>query len=144
MVGQQSNRCLGINNTILNGTDAQLWDCHGGENQSWNNTSRKRLVVYGNKCLDAYNRGTTDGARVVIRDCNDQTNQQGNVNSEPWILMAVATPRFRGGDGLRDPAGNGPRGPESRAGNGSHAPGSYGRATAIGQRAGSRRRGPHG
>ncbi|WP_234383388.1 ricin-type beta-trefoil lectin domain protein, partial [Streptomyces dysideae] len=67
MVGQQSNRCLGINNTILNGTDAQLRDCHGGENQSWNNTSRKRLVVYGNKCLDAYNRGTTDGARVVIR-----------------------------------------------------------------------------
>ncbi|KOG37230.1 alpha-galactosidase D [Streptomyces resistomycificus] len=86
VVGQQSNRCLDINNnTITNGTDAQLWDCHGGENQSWNNTSRKELVVYGNKCLDAYNRGTTNGTRVVIWDCNGQTNQQWNVNADGTI-----------------------------------------------------------
>jgi hypothetical protein len=86
VVGQQSNRCLDINNnTITNGTDAQLWDCNGGENQSWNNTSRKQLVVYGNKCLDAYNRGTANGTRVVIWDCNGQTNQQWNVNADGTI-----------------------------------------------------------
>ncbi|MDQ0930641.1 ricin-type beta-trefoil lectin domain protein [Streptomyces turgidiscabies] len=86
VVGAQSNRCLDINNnTILNGTDAQLWDCNGGENQSWNNTSRKELVVYGNKCLDAYNRGTTNGTRVVIWDCGGQTNQQWNVNADGTI-----------------------------------------------------------
>jgi hypothetical protein len=91
VVGQQSNRCLDINNnTILNGTDAQLWDCNGGENQSWSNTSRKQLVVYGNKCLDAYNRGTTNGTRVVIWDCNGQTNQQWNVNADGTITNVNA------------------------------------------------------
>ncbi|WP_344447810.1 ricin-type beta-trefoil lectin domain protein, partial [Kitasatospora nipponensis] len=86
VVGAQSNRCLDINNyTIINGTDAQLWDCNGGENQSWNNTSRKQLVVYGNKCLDAYNGGTANGTRVVIWDCNGQSNQQWNVNANGTI-----------------------------------------------------------
>lgn len=86
VVGAQSNRCLDIdNNTIINGTDAQLWGCNGGENQSWNNTSRKQLVVYGNKCLDAYNAGTANGTRVVIWDCNGQSNQQWKVNAEGTI-----------------------------------------------------------
>ncbi|MEW2401162.1 ricin-type beta-trefoil lectin domain protein [Streptomyces sp. NPDC046862] len=92
VVGQQSNRCLDINNnTIANGTDAQLWDCHGGDNQTWTNvTSRKQFVVYGNKCLDAYNRGTTNGTRVVIWDCNGQTNQQWNVGADGTLTNVNA------------------------------------------------------
>ncbi len=82
-VGKQSGRCLDIyDNTITNGTQAELWDCNGGPNQSWTHTSRKELVVYGNKCLDAYDRGTTNGTKVVIWDCNGQSNQQWNVNSD--------------------------------------------------------------
>ncbi|MFE4874692.1 ricin-type beta-trefoil lectin domain protein [Streptomyces sp. NPDC056682] len=82
-VGKQSNRCLDINdNTITNGTQAQLWDCNGGQNQAWTYTSRKELVVYGNKCLDAYNAGKTDGAKVVIWDCDGQTNQKWQANSD--------------------------------------------------------------
>ena len=42
-------------------------------------------MVYGNKCLDAYNRGTTNGTRVVIWDCNGQNNQQWNVNADGTI-----------------------------------------------------------
>ncbi|WUH12046.1 ricin-type beta-trefoil lectin domain protein [Streptomyces sp. NBC_00453] len=91
VVGAQSNRCLDINNnTITNGTDAQLWGCNGGENQSWINTSRKQLVVYGNKCLDAYNRGTTNGTRVVIWDCSGQNNQQWNANADGTITNVNA------------------------------------------------------
>ncbi|MES5817446.1 ricin-type beta-trefoil lectin domain protein [Streptomyces sp. RG80] len=83
VVGKQSGRCLDINdNTITNGTQAQLWDCNGGQNQAWTYTSRKELVVYGNKCLDAYNAGTTNGTKVVIWDCNGQNNQKWNVNSD--------------------------------------------------------------
>lgn len=86
LIGTQSGRCVDMNNhTIVNGTQAQLWDCTGGDNQTWTYTSRRQLVVYGNKCLDAYNNGTTPGTAVVIWDCNGQTNQQWNVNSNGTI-----------------------------------------------------------
>ncbi|MFC8427775.1 ricin-type beta-trefoil lectin domain protein [Streptomyces sp. NPDC057253] len=82
-VGTGSGRCLDLyDNTITNGTQAELWDCNGGQNQQWTYTSRKELVVYGNKCLDAYNLGTTNGTKVVIWDCNGQNNQKWNVNSD--------------------------------------------------------------
>ena len=42
-------------------------------------------MVYGNKCLDASGRGTTNGTAVIIWDCNGQTNQQWNVNSNGTI-----------------------------------------------------------
>jgi hypothetical protein len=86
IVGGQSSRCLDVNNnTIGNGTQAQLWDCAGGPNQTWVSTARKQLVVYGNKCLDANNSGTTNGTAVIIWDCNGQVNQQWNVNPDGTI-----------------------------------------------------------
>ena len=42
-------------------------------------------MVYGNKCLDANNSGTTNGTAVIIWDCNGQTNQQWNLNSNGTI-----------------------------------------------------------
>ncbi|MFF1718209.1 ricin-type beta-trefoil lectin domain protein [Streptomyces sviceus] len=90
-VGTQSGRCLDLyDNTIGNGTQAELWDCNGGQNQQWTYTSRKELVVYGNKCLDAYNLGTTNGTKVVIWDCNGQNNQKWNVNSDGTITNVNA------------------------------------------------------
>ncbi|MFJ4199807.1 ricin-type beta-trefoil lectin domain protein [Streptomyces sviceus] len=90
-VGTQSGRCLDLyDNTIGNGTQAELWDCNGGQNQQWRYTSRKELVVYGNKCLDAYNLGTTNGTKVVIWDCNGQNNQKWNVNSDGTITNVNA------------------------------------------------------
>lgn len=90
-VGKQSGRCLDIyDNTIGNGTQAELWDCNGGQNQSWTYTSRKELVLYGNKCLDAYNLGTSNGTKAVIWDCNGQANQQWNVNSDGTIVNVNA------------------------------------------------------
>jgi len=41
--------------------------------------------VYGNKCLDANGKGTTNGTAVIIWDCNGQTNQQWNLNSSGTI-----------------------------------------------------------
>ncbi|MET9913241.1 ricin-type beta-trefoil lectin domain protein [Streptomyces sp. NPDC006476] len=90
-VGKQSGRCLDVyNNTITNGTQAELWDCNGGQNQAWTYTSRKELVVYGDKCLDAYNLGTTNGTKVVIWDCNGQNNQKWNVGSDGTITNVNA------------------------------------------------------
>ncbi|MGJ5826444.1 ricin-type beta-trefoil lectin domain protein [Streptomyces ossamyceticus] len=92
VTGTQSGRCADINdNTITNGTDAQLWTCNGGLNQQWSyHSTRKELVVYGNKCLDAYNRGTTNGTRVVIWDCTGGSNQKWNVNADGTITNVNA------------------------------------------------------
>ncbi|MFD8304693.1 ricin-type beta-trefoil lectin domain protein [Streptomyces sp. NPDC059690] len=91
VVGKQSGRCLDIyDNTITNGTQAEVWDCNGGQNQAWTYTSRKELVLYGDKCLDAYNLGTTNGTKAVIWDCNGQNNQKWNVNSDGTITNVNA------------------------------------------------------
>ncbi|WP_089155492.1 ricin-type beta-trefoil lectin domain protein [Micromonospora sp. NBS 11-29] len=86
IVGGQSGRCVDVpNSTTTNGTQAQLWDCHGGTNQRFSYTTGKQLTVYGNKCLDASGQGTANGTAVVIWDCNGQPNQQWNVNADGSI-----------------------------------------------------------
>ncbi|MFD8493756.1 RICIN domain-containing protein [Amycolatopsis sp. NPDC059657] len=90
VVGARSGRCLDSNdNTIVNGTQAQLWDCAGGPNQTWV-SQRGQLVVNGGKCLDAYDSGTTNGTSVVIWDCHGGRNQQWAVNANGTITNAVS------------------------------------------------------
>jgi hypothetical protein len=57
----------------------------GGSNQRWTYTSGKQLKVYGNKCLDAYNWGTSNGTPAAIWDCTGAANQQWNVNPDGTI-----------------------------------------------------------
>ncbi|WP_405926850.1 ricin-type beta-trefoil lectin domain protein [Streptomyces sp. NBC_00035] len=91
IVGTGSGRCLDFfKSTITNNTQAELWDCGGGQNQTFTYTSRGELVVYGNKCLDAYNSGTANGTRVVIWDCHGGTNQKWTVNANGTITNNVS------------------------------------------------------
>jgi hypothetical protein len=86
IVGGQSGRCVDVPNaSTANGTQIQLWDCHGATNQRWTYTASRQLMVYGNKCLDANAQGTTNGTRAIIWDCNGQVNQQWNVNANGTI-----------------------------------------------------------
>ncbi|MGI5237939.1 RICIN domain-containing protein [Dactylosporangium sp. CA-139066] len=86
IVGGQSGRCVDVPGaTTTNGTQVQLWDCHGGTNQRFTYTAGKQLQVYGSKCLDANAQGTSNGTAVIIWDCNGQTNQQWNVNTDGTI-----------------------------------------------------------
>ena len=86
IVGGQSGRCVDVpNGTTTNGTQTQLYDCHGGTMQRWTYTSGKQLQVFGNKCLDANGKGTTNGTTVIIWDCNGGTNQQWNLNSNGTV-----------------------------------------------------------
>ncbi|WP_328834110.1 RICIN domain-containing protein [Streptomyces sp. NBC_00252] len=87
IVGQQSGRCLDINNfTTANGTQAQLWDCNGGSNQQWTYTDGKQLMVYGSKCLGASGQGS--GTPAAIGDCSGQADQQWNMNPDGTITAA--------------------------------------------------------
>ncbi|MBB5866786.1 hypothetical protein F4553_000165 [Allocatelliglobosispora scoriae] len=86
VVGGQSGRCIDVpGSATTNGSQAQLWDCHGGTNQRWTYTTGKQLTVYGNKCLDASGGGTANGTAVVIWDCHGQANQQWNLNTNGTI-----------------------------------------------------------
>jgi poly(3-hydroxybutyrate) depolymerase len=86
IVGQQSGRCVDVPNaTTANGTQVQLWDCHGGTHQRWTHTASRQLTVYGNKCLDANGQGTGNGTAVIIWDCNGQPNQQWNINANGTV-----------------------------------------------------------
>ncbi|MEU7870365.1 ricin-type beta-trefoil lectin domain protein [Dactylosporangium sp. NPDC049140] len=86
IVGTQSGRCVDVPGaTTANGTQTQLWDCHGGTNQRFTYTASKQLQVYGSKCLDANGQGSTNGTAAIIWDCNGQANQQWNVNADGTI-----------------------------------------------------------
>ncbi|MFF1630667.1 ricin-type beta-trefoil lectin domain protein, partial [Streptomyces sp. NPDC058272] len=61
-----------------------------GQNQTFTYTARSELVVYGNKCLDAYNSGTANGTKVVLWDCNGGTNQKWTFNSGGTLTNNVS------------------------------------------------------
>ncbi|WP_309112580.1 RICIN domain-containing protein [Saccharothrix sp.] len=85
IVGAASNRCIDIpNSSTTNGTQAHLWDCHGGSNQLFTRTSAGELKVNG-KCLDAEGWGSANGTRAVIRDCSGGANQRWTVTANGSI-----------------------------------------------------------
>ncbi|MFJ5999699.1 non-reducing end alpha-L-arabinofuranosidase family hydrolase [Streptomyces sp. NPDC092370] len=85
--GVGSGRCLDVPGASqADGTNVQIWDCHGGTNQQWTLTDGNQLTVYGNKCLDVPGHATTAGTRPVIWSCNGGTNQQWRVNADGTIV----------------------------------------------------------
>jgi hypothetical protein len=83
-----SGKCLDVNNfTTTPGTQVQIYDCNGGSNQIWTDSSGRLTVYSGStlRCLDANNQGTTAGTKVIIWPCNGQVNQQWVLNSNGTI-----------------------------------------------------------
>ncbi|WP_282701683.1 non-reducing end alpha-L-arabinofuranosidase family hydrolase [Streptomyces sp. CC219B] len=84
--GVGADRCLDVAGAgQAEGTNVQIWDCHGGDNQKWTLTDRNELRVYGDKCLDVPGHATTAGTRPVIWACNGGANQQWRVNADGTI-----------------------------------------------------------
>ncbi|MFF7893201.1 endo-1,4-beta-xylanase [Streptomyces sp. NPDC007907] len=83
--GIGSGRCLDVPGAgTTDGTQLQLWDCHGNANQQWTYTDAGELRVYGNKCLDA--AGTGNGTKVQIYSCWGGDNQKWRLNSDGTIV----------------------------------------------------------
>ncbi len=81
-----SGRCLDVPNASqTDGTLLSIWDCNGGSNQQWTQTSSNTLTVYGSKCLDVPGHATRAGTRVEIWTCNGGANQQWRMNSDGTI-----------------------------------------------------------
>jgi poly(3-hydroxybutyrate) depolymerase len=77
IIGQQSGRCLDINNsTTANGTQAQLWDCNGQADQQWNvNPDGTIKAAQSGLCLDANGQGTANGTKIQLWGCTGGANQ---------------------------------------------------------------------
>ncbi|MET9499839.1 non-reducing end alpha-L-arabinofuranosidase family hydrolase [Streptomyces sp. NPDC006552] len=85
--GAGSGRCLDVpGSSQTDGTNVQIWDCHGGTNQQWTLTDDNELTVYGNRCLDVPGHATTAGTRPVIWSCNGGTNQRWRANADGTIV----------------------------------------------------------
>ncbi|MGW5714965.1 ricin-type beta-trefoil lectin domain protein [Amycolatopsis sp. NPDC003865] len=80
-----AGKCLDVNGAATTpGTQVQIWDCHGGTNQSWTRTTAGELTVYSGdstRCLDASGQGTTPGTKVVVWTCNGGANQRWQVTA---------------------------------------------------------------
>ncbi|MET7422725.1 PHB depolymerase family esterase [Dactylosporangium sp. NPDC005555] len=83
LVGAASGRCLDLpGSSATNGTQPQLWDCHGAANQQWTRNGRSLRSL--GKCLDAPLNATA-GAKVQLWDCNGGLNQQWDLNADGTI-----------------------------------------------------------
>jgi hypothetical protein len=90
IIGTASSRCVDVPGfSTTAGTQLDLWDCNGGGNQTWDNTSTHELSVYGNTCMQAGTTAATAGAPVVIEPCTGATNQQWTVNADGTITSAA-------------------------------------------------------
>jgi len=82
-------KCLDVpNSTTTPGTQAQIYTCNAGANQTWTHTAANQLTVTlgGTKlCLDAYNSQKTAGTKVETWSCTGGANQQWTINSNGTI-----------------------------------------------------------
>jgi alpha-glucosidase len=85
--GLGSGRCVDVPfSSQANRTRVELFDCHGGANQTWTATATRELRVYGTKCLEVDGASVADRAAVTIFDCNGLAHQQWNVNADGTVV----------------------------------------------------------
>ncbi|WP_460799465.1 ricin-type beta-trefoil lectin domain protein [Microbacterium sp. GXF0217] len=71
------------------GTRLGLWNCNGGENQSFDWTDTGALSIYGSKCVAGVS-GITAGSAVQILDCSGAEDQRWSVNDDQTISSVAA------------------------------------------------------
>ncbi|GAV37396.1 glycoside hydrolase family 27 protein [Streptomyces acidiscabies] len=78
-----SGRCLGVTgSSTAAGAGAAIRGCETAADRQWTSWAGGEVRVFGDKCLDAYDQGTTDGTRVITWTCNGQDNQKWTTSSD--------------------------------------------------------------
>ncbi|WP_271007675.1 lectin [Paucibacter sp. B51] len=67
--------CLDMSGRVERGTEAIVFNCHGGNNQRFTWSNRGELRV-GGMCLDVAEGNREDGARVIAWPCSGGVNQR--------------------------------------------------------------------
>ncbi len=69
--------CLDVPRTTHDNVQVIAYPCNGGDNQKWTRTAGGQITVYGGeKCLDAYGQGKSNGTPVGTYPCNGGDNQK--------------------------------------------------------------------
>jgi hypothetical protein len=77
-------KCLDVTGADpRSGTPLELWDCHGGANQSWTFAADGTVRGLAGKCLDVAGGGQADGTRLILWDCTGATNQRWRIENVP-------------------------------------------------------------
>jgi len=78
-----SGRCLGVaDSSTAAGAATAIRGCETAADRQWTSWAGGEVRVFGDKCLDANNQGTTDGTRVITWPCNGQDNQKWTAGSD--------------------------------------------------------------
>lgn len=81
-----SDSCLDVPEASHDNVQVMVYTCNGQSNQQWTRTGTGELTVYGGeKCLDAYNQGTTNNTVVGTYPCNGGANQRWTFESDGTI-----------------------------------------------------------
>ena len=81
-----ADRCLDVPGATHDNVQVIAFQCGSGDNQKWTRTPSGQLTVYnGQKCLDAYGQGKTNGTVVGIYDCGTGDNQKWTFYSDGTI-----------------------------------------------------------
>jgi Ricin-type beta-trefoil lectin domain len=87
---RHDGRCLDedVASVTHNGTKAQVWDCHGGNNQKWTVYSDGTIrVTHDGRCLDEdIAGGTRNGTKVQLWNCTGGDNQKWTVYTDGRIV----------------------------------------------------------
>ncbi|WP_258574727.1 RICIN domain-containing protein [Streptomyces shenzhenensis] len=77
LVSAASGRCLDDPaGSTTAGTQVDIWDCGGGNNQKWTYDSTGKSLTTEGLCLDAKGAGTSPGTPVILWTCKGSANQQ--------------------------------------------------------------------
>lgn len=92
---RHSEKCIDIDGRSRdNGTRAQQWDCHKGNNQQWQLKPRGEyyLIISLNsgKCLEVDGWSSDNGAKVQQWDCHNGENQQWSIRRVGGYSQIVA------------------------------------------------------
>ncbi|MGN9908767.1 RICIN domain-containing protein [Phytohabitans sp. LJ34] len=79
-------RCLDIPGATTTNTQVQVSTCGSTAAQRWTPTTGGQLTALGGqKCLDAYNRGTANGTVVGTYACNGGDNQRWTIGADGTV-----------------------------------------------------------
>lgn len=84
-----TGRCLDIPGATTSNVQVQVNTCANTPAQQWTSTAGGQLTALaGQKCLDAYNAGTANGAVVGTYACNGGANQRWTIGADGTIRGA--------------------------------------------------------
>jgi hypothetical protein len=87
LASNQSGQCLSVSgDSQASSATAQVSGCAGRSSQTFAPGAGAELRVYGNKCLQSHNGGTSAGTAVEIGDCTGSIDQKWMLSDDGTVV----------------------------------------------------------